>query len=1366
MKLKARGLWLAVVVAAACMAPAKAVPILPLDQVKEGMKGYGLTVFQGSRIERFDITVLGVLRAFDFQMDMILIRVDSGPVVTQKLGSVAGMSGSPIYVNDKLVGAYAYGFPFQNAPLAGVTPIEQMLEQFDPKHPQAKAAAARRNALAGPPAAAGTRAEGALQPVGGSVVLEGRRFSEVRVAANRSDADTMRRIRPDVGVMVPVSTPVLVSGVGGAAFRHLQRMLEPFNLTPMQAGAAQVPANPKVDFSPGAAVGVALVTGDIEMTAVGTLTYRDQDTVMAFGHPFFGLGAVELPMTTCWITTIVPSYEGSFKMGGAIAPVGSITQDRPTCVGGSVGKVPEMIPVEYRMHDIVREADRTFRFRAARQGRITPMLAAQLLEGAMGSVIGGSFEGVINSKVEVTCRNGKAGDPLSIVRQNCFDTKLSSAGLGMPLEDLFMTLSLLRVNPWGDAPVQSIKVGMDFEADRKLASIERMRASKQVVKRGETIEVTAYLKEYGGKAKPTTVSLTIPDNAPLGPTLTILAGGGVAAAVRELVNPEPYPRDVPSMVRYLNSSVRNDCIVVEMVQPTNGLEFSGRVMHDMPNPVSAALETADMESLSQRMDVVEQIIPTDGVVTGANAVLLEVVGDDGRRADRGTVDVDQIDSPRHGSFGSPGMGGMMMAAGRELDVMFGKAVPTDEVRWLATPSGDPYHVRESLSQAVKAAWSGYRPARASWPLAARPVPRAVGDSKVQPADDTEAGAADGDKPDVTGDLGLGKPPKMPGYKELADIKSGDLGADTPSDGSGGEGSDEDGEPVARPVSSWTVTTAEEFGAGQFDHTYTDSGGSVRLAPSVATLGRPDVERAWAVLPRPDGSVVVGSWGEKAKVVKLVVGAKPEVLADLDEAGVGALGALADGTLIAGTVPSGKLYRLGAEGKSTVFCELPEPYVWSLLPDGKGGLYAATGNHGRVYQIDAQGKATPVMQVGDRHIMAMVQAPDGDLVVGTFPDGKVYRLHGTTVQSVYQVKEGSVSALALNAKGHLYVGASNGAVFRILPDGSSRQLMDGSDSAVYGMVTVGDHVYAATAEPAQVLQFDGDDTLAQVYENDEPYLLGASADGKGGICLATASLGEVLRINVDGGETGKYTSEVLDCGMTAKWGQARWRQLVTGHSVIGVETRSGNTADPDAAWSAWSPMLSRPDGSAITSPSGRYLQFRARFLGKPGDTVRLDRIDLSYRTIKRAVIPTRTSPTTRSSTPRPDRPSGRRSTPRPAQATPRIAKTPRAARSSPTSRARATAQPRTSRARHPSTRRTSPVRAMPLVPWPHRRGPRPVSRARCRWRHLLRRHAVRAVVGPASWTRRASTRPMPRSRPSTRTCPKRSSNGTPVSCRTA
>ncbi|NUP98975.1 MAG: hypothetical protein HUU35_03860, partial [Armatimonadetes bacterium] len=123
---------------------AEAEPIMPLNEVKVGMKGHGRTVFQGSDIESFDVTVIGLLEGFDFEMDMILIRIDSGPVVTRNWGIIGGMSGSPIYIDGKMIGALAYGWEFQKEPIAGVTPIEQMLLQYNPSHPEARAARVRR----------------------------------------------------------------------------------------------------------------------------------------------------------------------------------------------------------------------------------------------------------------------------------------------------------------------------------------------------------------------------------------------------------------------------------------------------------------------------------------------------------------------------------------------------------------------------------------------------------------------------------------------------------------------------------------------------------------------------------------------------------------------------------------------------------------------------------------------------------------------------------------------------------------------------------------------------------------------------------------------------------------------------------------------------------------------------------------------------------------------------------------------------------------------------------------------------------------------------------------------------------------------
>ncbi|HAZ64541.1 MAG TPA: hypothetical protein DCZ72_13155, partial [Armatimonadetes bacterium] len=223
--------------------PSRAAAILPLDQIRAGQTGYGLTVFEGTKIDRFEVEVVGVLYGFDFQMDMILIEVTSGPVVARDLGSVSGMSGSPIYINDKLIGAYAYGFPFQKTALAGVTPIEQMLEHYRPGHPQARALRARREAAAGPTLPAPTgRPQGAFQPAGGTIELDGHLVHEVRLATSQQEAQAWHENRPDVAVMAPVATPLLVRGIGGAALSRLTTALAPLNLVPQQAGAVRAPA--------------------------------------------------------------------------------------------------------------------------------------------------------------------------------------------------------------------------------------------------------------------------------------------------------------------------------------------------------------------------------------------------------------------------------------------------------------------------------------------------------------------------------------------------------------------------------------------------------------------------------------------------------------------------------------------------------------------------------------------------------------------------------------------------------------------------------------------------------------------------------------------------------------------------------------------------------------------------------------------------------------------------------------------------------------------------------------------------------------------------------------------------------------------
>lgn len=470
-------------------------PILPLNQVRPGLKGYGLSVFRGTRIEKFDVTIIDVLRGIDFEMDMVLIRLDSGPAVDERWGIIEGMSGSPIYTQDgRLIGALAYGWEFQIEPIAGVTPIEQMIEQFDPRHPIAQAYAERRDTeQRRDPRRQETAQTGALWPRHGPLEVAGRPVRSVELARNDDDARLMARRQAGAGVLKPLATPVMVSGMGMRGMRLLEDLLAPHNLRPVQAGGVRADTDTAYEFKPGAAVSVPLITGDISLEGVGTVTYVDDDMVLAFGHPMMSLGAVDMPMDVAYIHQIIGGQVSSFKLGGGIATVGRLTQDRPTCVGGRLGERADILPATFSLTQPDRGVERRFDLFVSRFPMANRYLAG-MLATAIENVAGSDFDGVIHADLALLAREvgegtdasagegdetaepTEPGEPLRIVRSNSFDTKAGSAFGVNPTADLLTTLLLLETNPFGEAEVERLAVDVRFVQDRSFATIERAAA--------------------------------------------------------------------------------------------------------------------------------------------------------------------------------------------------------------------------------------------------------------------------------------------------------------------------------------------------------------------------------------------------------------------------------------------------------------------------------------------------------------------------------------------------------------------------------------------------------------------------------------------------------------------------------------------------------------------------------------------------------------------------------------------------------------------------------------------------------------------------------------------------------------------------
>src|SRR6185436_10763101 len=352
---------LAVLAIAATAAVAAAPPTLPFSEVRAGMKGVGKTVFHGETVETFDVEIVGLLPRIGPGQDLILARLSGGPLA--QTGILAGMSGSPVTIDGKLVGAIAYSWGFSKDAIAGITPIEEMLSvgtrDQTPKHASRSAAA-----IPWSDALQRLRSPSALGP-----------FFVSRLMALSA--------RP-LGASATV--PLSVSGIDPSGLARIAPELARAGFLAVQAGGAGgKAATATVPLGPGSAVGVQLVRGDVDMTATGTVTYVDGDELYAFGHPLYGLGDVNLPLTAARVETLLPSIEQSSKIAVPLNLAGAFRQDRASAIFGRLGATPSMVPVRLQMTD-GSGLRRNYAFELVDDPLLSPLLLYVAMNGVLGTI--------------------------------------------------------------------------------------------------------------------------------------------------------------------------------------------------------------------------------------------------------------------------------------------------------------------------------------------------------------------------------------------------------------------------------------------------------------------------------------------------------------------------------------------------------------------------------------------------------------------------------------------------------------------------------------------------------------------------------------------------------------------------------------------------------------------------------------------------------------------------------------------------------------------------------------------------------------------------------------------------------------------
>ncbi len=344
-----------------------------VSEVKPGMTGYGLSVFSGTKIERFDVEVISVLKNFNPKDDVVLIRCKGANL--EHTGAIAGMSGSPIYLKDeqgheRMIGAFAYGWPLVKDPIAGVQPIEYMLTLLD-HQPTTKPSATVK------PAAGlihWSLSETCMMPSRGQPMGS----TSVNTLTGASDSARLQ----------PLATPMMTSGISAHTLDQLAPLFRAYNITPLQAGAmggtpTTQPGEAEATIAPGSVLAAPLMTGDVDMTAIGTCTEVVGDRVFGFGHPFNSEGQTNLPFGAGQISAIVAQLQQSFKLGSMSRITGSLTSDETVGVAGRLGPAPKTMPVEIRVVYSDGSQDDTYHCQSVVHPRFTPLLGTAAVTAAL-----------------------------------------------------------------------------------------------------------------------------------------------------------------------------------------------------------------------------------------------------------------------------------------------------------------------------------------------------------------------------------------------------------------------------------------------------------------------------------------------------------------------------------------------------------------------------------------------------------------------------------------------------------------------------------------------------------------------------------------------------------------------------------------------------------------------------------------------------------------------------------------------------------------------------------------------------------------------------------------------------------------------
>jgi len=553
-------------------------PTISVDEVRAGQKGYGLSVFSGSEPERFDVEVIGVMRNLRPEQSYILARLTGHDL--ERSGVSAGMSGSPVFLDGKLAGAVAFSWPFSHDAIAGITPIDSMRGL----------SAAAGMAPVGPPP----------PPVELAALTSGHLPKDLL-------EKELKRLQPPLLEGAQSAVSWATSGFGELSQGFLHRALG----SSMPSGkAAPSPPGAAKDIAMGGAVAAVLVDGDLQLAAVGTVTDRYGDQVLAFGHPFLGLGTVKVPMAKAEVVTVLSSQYSSFKISNIGDVVGAFEQDRQVGIQGRIGQTAPMIPLSLRITGVGTKP-RDFKMRVAEVPQFTPMLlGSSLLGGLESTSYSAGAQGLdLSARFKLKDR----GD---------LEVRQSFDGDNAGTEAATFILAVagyLTNNPFEKVRFDSVSIELAQSPQPRSATLVGANAERTVVYPGERVGLNLDLVAWRGERFRRTLTVDLPQDLPARRYSLVVGDGASIDATRLSLEPAA-PVSLTQALRLLRSLHSRRDLIVLGVYAGPGLSVAGEVMPRLPGSVrslwsaaasgsAAPLRTTIAQQVRREMDV-----PVDGLV--------------------------------------------------------------------------------------------------------------------------------------------------------------------------------------------------------------------------------------------------------------------------------------------------------------------------------------------------------------------------------------------------------------------------------------------------------------------------------------------------------------------------------------------------------------------------------------------------------------------------------------------------------------------------------------------------------------------------------------------------------------------------------